>query len=102
MKAIKALVAFMGVLLIAGLALMGYGIATKTGSKPRASAAAPGETFGTVAVPLPAGARVEETLEAGGRIVLRVTGGGAERYVVLDADGGTVAGTFVLQPEAPR
>lgn len=106
MKAIKALVAFMGVLLIAGLGLLGYGFYTKagqSGGKPRPAAAAdPGDAFGTVAVPLPAGARVEQVLAAGGRVVLRVTGAGPERFVVLDPADGTVAGSFVLTPEAPQ
>lgn len=103
MKAIKALVAFMGVLLIAGLGLMGYGFYAKTGSKPRAAAtSAPADGFGAVAVPLPAGARVEEALAAGERVVLRIVGAGAERYIVLDPESGRVAGSFILTPEAPR
>lgn len=106
MKAIKTLVAFMGVLLIAGLGLLGYGFYSKAGQgggKPRAAvtAAGAGEAFGSVAVPLAAGARVEQVLVAGDRVVLRVTGAGPERLVVLDPAGGSVAGSFVLSPEAP-
>lgn len=103
-KAIKALVAFMAVLLLAGLGLVGYGVATKTGqgSKTRAVAAAPSAGgFGTVSVPLPAGAHVEQALVAGERVVLRVTGAGAERLIVLDPGDGSIAGSFVLSPEAP-
>lgn len=107
MKAIKALVAFMGVLLIAGLGLLGYGFYSKagqTGGKPRpaSSVAAAGDAFGSVAVPLPAGARIEQVLAAGDRVVLRVTGAGPERFVVLDPADGSVAGSFVLTPEAPE
>lgn len=103
MKAIKALVAFMGVLLVAGLALLGWGLYSQAGkmatkSKPGGSAAA---DFGAVAVPLPAGARVEQVLVAGERVVLRVLGTGPDRLVVLDPAAGVVAGSFVMVPEAP-
>src|SRR5690349_19120744 len=105
MKAIKGLVVFMGVLLLAGLGLLGYGVATQTGKKPRpapaAVAATPGTAFGAVAVPVPAGAKVEQTLVVGERVVLRLSGGGPERFVVLDPADGSVAGSFVLSPEAP-
>ena len=104
MKAIKGLVVFMGVLLLAGLGLLGYGVTTQVGKKPRPAAAAtavPGTAFGAVAVPVPAGAKVEQTLVVGERVVLRLTGAGAERFVVLDPADGTVAGSFVLSPEPP-
>lgn len=102
-KAIKALVAFMGVLLIAGLGFLGYGITTQVGqggakkAVPRLSA----EDFGAVAVPVPAGTRIEQSLVAGDRIVLRLSGGGPERLIVIDPADGKVAGSFVLTPEAP-
>jgi len=106
-KAIKALVAFMGVLIVAGLGLLGYGLmTTKNGAKPRAATSAALSTvavedFGAVTVPVPAGARVEQTLVAGERVVLRLGGAGGERILVLDPAAGTVAGSFVLVPEAP-
>lgn len=106
-KAIKALVAFMGILLVAGLGLLGYGLMNvKNGSKPRvpapaASTSAPAAEFGALAVPVPAGSRVEQTLVVGDRLVLRLAGGGGERLLVLDPAEGRVAGSFVLTPEAP-
>ena len=54
-----------------------------------------------MAVPVPAGARVEQTLVVGERVVLRLAGGGGERILVLDPAAGTVTGSFVLIPEAP-
>jgi hypothetical protein len=105
-KAIKALVAFMGVLLLSGLGLLAYGVATKTGqsgAKPVAGAVSATyrtEDFGAVAVPVPAGARVEQTLVVGERVVVRISGGG-DRLIVLDPADGSVAGSFVLVPEAP-
>lgn len=104
MKAIKALVAFMGVLLIAGLALLGWGLYSQAGklaTKTKSAPVAVTEDFGAVAVPVPAGSRVEQVLVAAERVVLRVTGPGPERFVVLDPASGAVSGSFVLTPEAP-
>lgn len=103
MKAIKALVAFMGVLLVAGLALLGWGLYSQAGKMTTKSkrAAVTAEDFGAIAVPLPAGARIDQMVVAGDRVVLRVVGGGPERLMVLDPAAGAVAGSFVLTPEAP-
>lgn len=105
-KAIKALVAFMGVLLIAGLAVLGWGLSNTSKSVGKAKpavlgVATAGEAFGTLAVPVPAGARVEQTLVVGERLVVRLSGAGGERLLVLDPAEGKVAGSFVLTPEAP-
>lgn len=104
MKAIKGLVLFMGILLIAGLVLLGYGLygkAKRIDAGAPAGSSSPATQFGKVEVPLPAGSRVEQVLSAGQRVVLRVTGAGAERFIVLDPADGRVAGQFVLSPEAP-
>ncbi|MDA8231894.1 MAG: hypothetical protein M0006_11205 [Magnetospirillum sp.] len=110
MKALKALVIFMGILVVAGMGLVGYGVVTKlprgAGKAPAAAAPPAGGTpatpaFGAVPVPVPAGARVEQMAVAGDRVVLRVTGGGGDRLIVLDPASGRVAGSFVLAPEAP-
>lgn len=101
MKAIKGLVAVMTLLLVAGLGLLGWGLSNQAarigGARPAAS-----DGFGTVAVPLPAGARVEQVLAVGDRLVLRLAGTGPERLLVLDPSSGTVAGGFELAPEAPK
>lgn len=102
-KAIKALVAFMGVLLVAGLAVLGWGLSNTAGKagKPRpAATVAAGTDFGNVDVLVPAGSRIEQALVVGDRLVLRLSGG-AERLLVIDPLAGTVAGSFVLTPEAP-
>jgi hypothetical protein len=107
MKAIKGLVIFMSILLVAGLILLGYGLfnqASKIGGKNGAAAparTASGDGFGRVEVPLPAGARIDDVIEANGKIVLRLVGGGGDRFLVLDPDSGDVAGAFVMIPEAP-
>jgi hypothetical protein len=98
MKAIKTLVAVMGILLLGGLGLLGYGLTTKTGSSTKPAALA---DFGAVAIPVPAGARIEQMNVAGERVILRIAGNGPERLIVLDPAAGTVTGSFVLTPEAP-
>lgn len=107
MKAIKALVVFMGILLVVGLGLIGYGVATRTGkpetaAKPHAVATSAAAEFGVVTIPVPAGARLDQTLVVGEKVVLRVTGGGAERLIVLDPADGRITGSFVLSPENPK
>ena len=105
MQAIKGLVLFLGLLLVAGLAVLGYGLYSKAPFKGTTSAAptlAAGPVvadFGSVGVPIPAGARIEQMLVAGDRVVLRLSGGGPERVLVLDPARGKVAGGFVLTPE---
>jgi len=106
MKALKGLVAFLGLLLVAGLALLGYGLYSKShvkGSPAAAMETSATETgtavFGTVQVSLPAGTRVEQMLGVGDRVVLRLAGGGPDRLLVIDPGRGRVAGAFVLAPE---
>lgn len=104
MKALKGLVIFMGLLLVAGFGLLAYGMYSKAGQLGKsggAARAADGAVFGQTEVPLPAGARVEQMVAAGERVVLRISGGGSERYLVLDPASGRVAGSFVLVPEVP-
>lgn len=114
MKALKALVIFMGVLIIAGVGLVIYAIASKVGPKPAPAASvavaeAPavsgaGAAFGGVAVDLPAGAAILQVFAAGDRVIVRVGGGKgvAERLIVLDPVRGEVAGSFrfVASPES--
>lgn len=105
MRAIKGLVVFLGVLLLAGLGLLGYGLYSKAPVKgtpsaaPATTAVAPVADFGQLAVPVPAGSRIEQMMVAGERVVLRLSGGGPERILVLDPGQGKVAGSFVLTPE---
>jgi len=104
MKALKALVMVMALLLIGGLGLLGYGVATKVApakaghGQPMPAAVESGD-FGAVEVPLPAGGHIEQMAVAGERVVLRVGGAGAERLIVLDPASGRVAGSFVLAPQ---
>jgi hypothetical protein len=99
MKAIKGLVIFMGVLLLAGLGLLGYGLMTKTHHKGMAAPGANATDFGQVSVPVPAGARIEQMTAASDRVILRLSGTGPERIMVLDPASGRVTGSFALTPE---
>ena len=104
MKALKGLVAFLGLLLVIGLGVLGYGLATKahlkgSGTSANKPAAASASDFGAVQIPLPAGSRIEQMTAVGDRVVLRVSGGGPDRILVLDPAQGRVAGSFVLSPE---
>lgn len=102
MKAIKALVLFLGLLLVAGLGLLGYGLFAKKAPKAGASHISGGivaSEFGTMSVPVPAGSRIEQITSAGERIVVRLSGPGPERLLVIDPAQGRVSGSFVLTPE---
>ncbi|MDO8605182.1 MAG: hypothetical protein Q7R40_01480 [Phaeospirillum sp.] len=106
MKALKGLVAFLGLLLVVGLGVLGYGLYTNAHLKgAKAGAAAPSSPpattaeFGTVQIPLPAGSRIEQMIGVGDRVVLRLVGGGPEKLLVIDPGQGRVAGAFVLAPE---
>ncbi|MGE5506611.1 MAG: hypothetical protein ACM31L_19470 [Actinomycetota bacterium] len=93
----------MGVLLLAGLGLLGWGLWNKghRTAGPASAAVAESGGFGRVELPLPAGARVEQMLAAGDKVVLRVSGGGPDRLMVLDPAQGRVLGSFDLAPQPP-
>jgi len=115
MKALKALVIFMGVLIVAGIGLVIYGVASKVGPKPAQTASTPAvppapppatapaaaapavaTPFGAVDIPLPAGATVQQVFAAGDRIIVRIGTGKTtgDRLIVLDPARGQVSGSF--------
>lgn len=104
MKALKILVYTMGAMLIVGIGVLVWGIATRAHVKsPPPEAAAPaaqlapvGQPFGSIEVPLPPGGRVEQVVSAGALVVVRVSVGTDERLVVLDPVSGQVRGDFRL------
>lgn len=117
---LKGLVVGLGVLIIAGFALLAYGFYLKItdpdfrvtkpspGSEAAQAAAQPqsvpmpvqaGRAFGEVRLPLPEGCTVVEMEPDGGRLYLRTGPEGlCERIVVLDAATGTVVGTVTIRP----
>lgn len=107
MKALKTLVIGMGLLIVIGIALVGYGL---TRSKPQPGAtvadtqartAVPEAKSGyfTSELPVPKGAHLEQVTAAGDRLVLRFSSPEGERLVLLDARTGQLAGTVALVPE---
>lgn len=96
MRSIQALVMVMGVMIVAGMALVGYQIVTAVGepSSPVAPA-----SFGEVELALPPGARVVDMATTDGRLVLRVEAGdGRQQLYLLDPSTGALVGTIALTP----
>lgn len=101
MQVIKALVIGMGVLLVVGIGLLGYGLyrtSVKSSGPQAVSVPLSGAGFGTVSVPVAPGSQVMEMRDVGGRLVVLLEEGGTRRIVVLDPATGGVAGSFVLSP----
>lgn len=119
MQAIKALVIFMGVLLLAGLGLLGYGMYTKAGkavkdapvvASPLGSPAAAGAVvasaglagFGTLGLDQPAGTSIAAVTVAGSQMVITLRGGGlGDRVVVVDSTTRAVIGQVTLDAALP-
>ena len=99
MRALKVLVVVMGVLLVAGFAVVIATIMSRMSQR-----ATPATThltsFGNTTVMLPADALVIETQGAGDRILLRLDlADGTEMLLVLDAATGTELGRIKLDHE---
>jgi hypothetical protein len=119
MQALKALVIFMGVLIVAGMALLVYGLVTRTGGEGReaAGAAAPAlqtavpapagplTPFGTLELPIPDGCSLAGSELAGDRLVVRVTGQverGCQQLVIVDLASGQEIGRLKALPPSIR
>lgn len=98
MQALKALVIVMGVLIIAGMGLLVYGLMTRVSWEDDSASSGAAKSFGDVSQTLPAGASVGEISVDGGRAVVqvRLPGGGAELRV-YDLSTGAAMGTIQLK-----
>ncbi len=96
MRTLKALVIGMGILIVAGTAMIAVMIVRRGAD---GSAASGNASITPARIALPAGARVIETALDGDRIALRIalTGGG-ERVVIIDARTGRRIGAVDLMP----
>lgn len=96
MKALKFAIIFMGVLIIAGIGLLIYGLTTKVGgTKSRPTAAA---NFGVSQAQLPVGGRVVETDMDSGRLAVRIElPNGAQSLMLFDTATGAHVGTIDLK-----
>src|SRR5258708_2385354 len=101
MRALKVLVVVMGVLLVAGFAVVVAPIMSRIGQRSTQTvAAAHLAPFGNTSVTLPANSLVMETQGAGDRILLRLDlADGTEMLLVLDAATGIELGRIKLDHE---
>jgi hypothetical protein len=107
MQALKALVIAMGVLIMAGLAMIAVTL-YKRGTQyvagagtaaPAAAPAAPG--FGAKEVAIPAGATVRRVSAEGDRLVVELgLADGTPGVVVIDLRDGSVLGRIEFRPQA--
>jgi len=99
MQALKALVIFMGVLIVAGMALLVYGLMTRVSwDGDEKAAAGPSVPFGEVVSTLPEGSTIAGISVDGGRAIvdIRLSDGGAELRV-FDLSTGAPAGNIRLE-----
>jgi hypothetical protein len=114
MQALKALVIFLGVLIVIGMGVLAYGImlkfdewqARKEGEAETAPIAATAPVVaevwtGDLAVPVPAGSRVAETVVAEEQMIVRLAlPEGGQRYLIFDLATGKQVGAIELQPQS--
>ncbi len=96
MQALKALVIFMGILIMAGMALLVYGLVTRTGGDGETAAGgaqgvggggAMTAPFGVLDLAIPDGCAIAGSELAGDRLVVRFTGQvgrGCQQLVIVD------------------
>jgi hypothetical protein len=98
LQALKAIAIGMGVMIIGGLILLGWGVVQQAGKlkSGSSSSAAGAHPYGTVDLGQPAGSRLIDMKPEGGRVYLRFNEGGqTDRVVVVDGATGQVLGTLV-------
>ncbi len=98
MQAIKALVIGMGVLIVAGMVVLVYGVTTKFGKTSLASKA---PDVGEVNVTLPPGSEVLDARLDGETLVVRVRdGAGVTRVILFRREDGRRVGSFRFEAQA--
>ena len=116
MQVLKTLVIVLGVMIVAGIAVIGvtiYHRATNPVNSPVPPSAkpstepavrtGPGPGFGKVALDLPPGSRIVETTAEGDRLILRLRlADGGWQILILDMATGKRLGTFELTDGKPR
>jgi hypothetical protein len=99
MKALKALVIGMALLIVVGIGLVGYGLMRgKQPAKPLVMVH--GSDSFDVHLAVPPGAKLEQMATAGDRIVLRFSGPEGDKLLLVDPLTGELAGTIALVPAA--
>jgi hypothetical protein len=90
MRTLKILVVVMGVMIVAGIAVLVGTIAQRVGGGTQVASDA---TFSE-----PAGTRIAGTSLSGDRLALQLQGGGPDRVVIVDLRNGHVIGRAALAP----
>lgn len=120
MQALKGLVVGLGLLIVIGIVLLGYGFYVKFHGKdvtlfkdpadtaatvgeppavPSGAEAPPSRGFGEARIDLPEDCTVTEMRPVGQRLYLRTGPAGlCERVIIIDTASGGVLGTIVLRP----
>lgn len=116
MKALKGLVIGMGLLIVIGLGLLGYGVMRNMGKVPAPVAAKPAaeqaipalptagaRTYFSAEVSLAPGESLEQMAAVGDRLALRIVKsadqGGEQRIVLIDPASGQIGGSIALVPQ---
>jgi hypothetical protein len=95
MRALKALVVVMGIMIVAGVAVLA---ATIVGRLSPSGNVAP-QTFAAAPIDIPRGARIETMSTESGRLVLDlVLADGTRQLVIIDLASGKKLGTIPLRP----
>ena len=100
MQSLKALVVFMGLLIVAGLGLLVYGMVSQISDGPDSGALG---GFDAAAVSLPAGCVLAQAELDEGRLVLRADGPverpDCQQVILLDPESGAELGRITLAPQ---
>ena len=99
MQAIKALVIGMGVLIVAGMIILVYGVTTRFGKTSLGGGK--GQGFDEVNVTLPSGSEVLDARLDGDTLVVRMRdGAGATRVILFRREDGKRIGSFRFEAPA--
>lgn len=102
MAALKAIVVIMGLMILAGLTLLGAIIAGRLAHRPAATSASSTPAFVAPGIDLPAGAAIERMTIAGDRLVLDMAlPDGNRQLLLIDLATGRRLGTIPLHMTAP-
>lgn len=96
MKALKTFVIGMGVLILAGIGLVGYGLSRKS---PAAHPPAGTTTPYAVDLSVAPGSRLEQMETLGDQLVLRVSNADKDQVLVVDPRTGQVTGRLSFTPD---
>ncbi len=103
MHSIKALVLFMGLLILAGLGLLVYGVVGRVSELAGPGAPGARSGFDAASVTLPAGCVLAEAHLEAGRLVLRAEGPlgrpDCQQVILLDPANGAELGRITIAPQ---